>query len=196
MEAVTIRPTAASDRDGIAEVMRQTSIRAIIRNHPELIDKWADEYVNDPPLVARTVVMRGTGAFVGYCNLRQEKGPQLEIGIELLEGFRGRGFGTSALRQLVAEQAGAHGTDWYRAVVVPDNGASIAMLRKLGAAPDGLARSEWLTDDEMAERFRREHPELITDQVRRTAEWFGVQPDALLSARLLFRVPADPDALA
>lgn len=144
------------------------------------------------PKVARTIVSTADDSFCGYCNLRFEEPGRLEIGIELVEECRGRGLGPRALRTLIREQEGKHGVDWYRAVVVSDNYASVSMMHKLGASPDGLCPVPWL-DEEVAARLEPLLIDKVDDKMRATAEWFGVTPEKLLTHRLLFRVPARLD---
>lgn len=146
----------------------------------------------ETPKVSQTIVSADDDRFCGYCNLRFEEPGRPEIGIELVEECRGRGLGPRALRTLIREQEGRHGVDWYRATVSGDNYASVSMMRKLGASPDGLRLVPWL-DEELAASLEPLFMDKVNGRMKATADWFGAAPEKLLTHRMLFRVPARLD---
>lgn len=188
MNVIRLRPTVDADRPEFVRLVSQTMNPLIKRSVPHAAEDMVATYWKTRK-VSRTIVSTANGAFCGYCNLRFEEPERPEIGIELIESCRGRGIGPLALRMLIEEQQGRHGVNWYRAVVAGNNHASVAMMRKLNAVPDGMCLTPWL-DDELAHTIEERHEGNVDDAMRATADWFGVDPTKLLTHRLLFRVPA------
>lgn len=81
---------------------------------------------------------RATGRFAGLVGLWFPEGwPEAEIGWSLVDGFEGRGFATEAA--LAAREHAYDALGWSTAIslVSPDNAASAAVARRMGARLDG-----------------------------------------------------------
>ncbi len=80
---------------------------------------------------------RTTGAFAGIVGLWNPEGwPEPEIGWDLMDGFEGKGYATEAA---LAARDFAYGTlGWTTAIslVAPENVASAAVARRLGAVAE------------------------------------------------------------
>ena len=122
----TTVPAVYSDEEGRAFIERQWDRRSSGRGLSLAV---ADPGTNE----AVGLVFLGLGPGRGHCDL----------GYWLVPAARGRGLGTDAVR-LVSRWVLTE-TDVHRLVaqVVPDNAASIALLRSLGFTEEGLLRS-WL----------------------------------------------------
>ena len=80
------------------------------------------------------------GVPVGLCRFVRTAPDTAEIAFEVVDAEQGRGIG-SALVDAVATVADASGITWLEATVAPDNGASIAVLDRIGVRlhpEDGL----------------------------------------------------------
>lgn len=70
---------------------------------------------------------------VGMCGLlRREMTPDVEIGFAFLPVHAGQGYATEAGEAVLREARDLHGLPRIGAVVMPENGASIRVLGKLG----------------------------------------------------------------
>jgi [ribosomal protein S5]-alanine N-acetyltransferase len=99
----------------------------------------------------------GTGAFVGCAGLKPYRIEQrvLEFGVQLLPDFWGRGFANEAGRAIIALAFDCFDAAWLFAGHHPDNGASRAMLAKLGFR---------YTHDELYPPTGLEHPSYRLDR--------------------------------
>jgi RimJ/RimL family protein N-acetyltransferase len=95
-------------------------------------------YPEHAPWLMRAVLERESGAFVGqigfhgapgYNGLRETDA--VELGYSVDEPYRGRGYATEAARGMIA-WAARRGIRRVLASISPDNGASLAVARKLG----------------------------------------------------------------
>lgn len=80
------------------------------------------------------------GVPVGLCRFVRTAPRTAEVAFEVVDSEQGRGIG-SALVDAVATVADAAGITWLEATVAPENGASIAILERIGVhlvPEDGL----------------------------------------------------------
>jgi RimJ/RimL family protein N-acetyltransferase len=91
------------------------------------------------PWLIRLVVLRETDEIVGYVNFHEppDADGAVEIGYEILEAFRGRGYATEAAHVLWAYAASHPDVRILRASVAPDNAASLAIVRGAGLVQVG-----------------------------------------------------------
>lgn len=122
----TTVPSRYTDDEGRAFIERQWDRQTSGQGVSMAIVDVADD-------TAKGLVFLGLGRTTGHCRL----------GYWMIPGARGRGLGGDAVglasRWVLTE------TDVHRLVaqVVPDNAASIALLRRIGFSEEGLLRS-WL----------------------------------------------------
>ena len=64
-------------------------------------------------------------------------------------------------------------------------------MRKIGGTPYGITGNPCIDVSERPE-FQKDNAELISDNVKRMAELFGVEPELLLSNLLVFQIPLQP----
>jgi ribosomal-protein-alanine N-acetyltransferase len=92
--------------------------------------------------VSWAIISRADGTLAGTCTYAHFV-PVLDRGhitYQLARRAWGRGFGTEAVRALVAFGHGVAALNRIEAVVVPENQASVRVLRKAGFEDEGLLR--------------------------------------------------------
>ena len=96
----------------------------------------AEQLAHDPsqePWLLRAMVLRDTGAAVGYVNFHappDERG-MVEIGYQVLPEHQGRGYATEAAHGMW-DWATRHGARVLRASISPGNVPSLAIARRAG----------------------------------------------------------------
>lgn len=76
---------------------------------------------------------KDSGALIGNCGLVRREGLDgPDLGYALLPDHAGHGFAHEAARAVIADARTRLGITCLRAIVNPDNGASIGLLQKLG----------------------------------------------------------------
>lgn len=79
------------------------------------------------------VEVKETGALIGNCGLVRREGLDApDIGYALLPAYVGQGYAEEAARAVIADARGRLQARRLRAIVNPDNAASIRLLQKLG----------------------------------------------------------------
>lgn len=92
------------------------------------------------------IVLRETGSVVGDCGIRvpEQEPRQAEIGITLAPAFQGRGLATESLEAILGWLLGDLGKHRVFASVDPRNGASIALMQRVGMRQEAhLVESLW-----------------------------------------------------
>lgn len=128
----------------------EAEIRAIVP--PDMADDL-DDYLRariaDPPADAATFAWLGratvltepdgTRRIIGSCGFHAPPGVdgRVEVGCSVEATHRRQGVGTEVLEGLF-DWAGTHGVDRFRASILPDNVASIAMVEPLGFRQVGV----------------------------------------------------------
>jgi RimJ/RimL family protein N-acetyltransferase len=82
---------------------------------------------------------RASGRFLGDCGLQllEMRGPEIEVGYELLPEVWGRGLATEAVAATLGAAFDSLALDRVIAVVKPGNHASVRVLEKSGLRPAG-----------------------------------------------------------
>jgi RimJ/RimL family protein N-acetyltransferase len=119
-------------------------IRELMTRHPDTDGEWFQF----------AVVLRATGELIGDCAAgpHDHDSRQAEIGFTLAPEHQGRGFATEAARCLLGYLFGARRKHRVAAYCDARNGASAAVLERLGLRREGhlrestWAKGEW-TDD-------------------------------------------------
>lgn len=145
-ERLILRAPCAEDFPAYAEVF--TSPRAIHIGGPYS----QDEALADFTQAVAGWLLLGTGAWtitgqhcdapLGWVYLWREFGdPEPEIGWILTEAAEGRGIATEAARAILPRGFALFGSGGLVSYIDPDNHASIAVARKLGARRDSAAEA-------------------------------------------------------
>ena len=130
-----------------------------------------------------------TGGYVGYCAIKNLNKPDWELGIELKKEWCHKGYGTEAVSLFLKKVATLTGKRFFRARVDIENVASQAMMKKLGAYPNGV--SEFLLHGQLLEEFKSENIDKIDDNIRNIACEFKMTPEDILGYVLEYRIDAE-----
>lgn len=149
-----------------------------------------EEFQSEDSFVC-SIYDKKTSAYVGYCSIRSLSKRDWEMTIELKPEFCQQGYGTEALSLLMEFLYKVTGRRFFRARVEVDNRASQKMMKKLGAFPNGI--SEFMLHGEEIERFRMEHKDKITEDIRTVAEEFGMEAEDILGYILEYRFDMEMD---
>jgi RimJ/RimL family protein N-acetyltransferase len=112
----------------------------------QFVEKYR-EFAPDSGLLMFTIETLG-GDFVGGCNINNidQKNGTFSVGMQVDRDHRGKGYGTAAMRILLRYAfLELRLNKWYGSVL-DGNTASIAMLKKLGCAQEGVRRQMVYTD--------------------------------------------------
>ena len=106
-----------------------------------------DQVRRDPswaPWSQRAIVLRERNALVGVTTFHGPPGVNdtgtpgaAELGYEVFESERGKGFATEAARAMIGWAHAAHGVTHFISGVAPDNAASLRVIAKLGFVATG-----------------------------------------------------------
>lgn len=116
--------------------------------------------------------------YIGYIGIKNTQDSIWELGIVLLPEFRFHDYGKEASTILLDELWKRTGEKLFRARVYPDNYASQALMRKLGARDNGI--SDFLLHGEQLEQFQKENRGQIDKRLEDIAELFCVDAEDLL----------------
>lgn len=150
-------------------------------------DLW-NNFLSDKMFVC-TVFDWLTGGYVGYCAIKNLNKPDWELGIELKKEWCHKGYGTEAVSLFLKKVATLTGKRFFRARVDIENVASQAMMRKLGAYPNGV--SEFLLHGQLLEEFKSENIDKIDDNIRNIACEFKMTPEDILGYVLEYRIDVE-----
>ena len=103
------------------------------------IERVTARCAGEPALGWWAMIDRRTGAITGNACLQPAPVPlgEIELGWHVALAHQGKGYATEAAQALIAH-AFARGLRRVIAEVVPLNGASIAIARKVGMRPEGM----------------------------------------------------------
>jgi len=137
-----LRCIVADDRATISRLLDARLAEEWMRGRGDLARMWIDRIGAEPdhaPWLARAVVLRDPSRVVvgdaGF-HMKPDARGFVEVGYTVEPAFRRLGYAEEAVRALAdgAARAGAVG---LRASVSPSNGASLALVKKLGLVAVG-----------------------------------------------------------
>lgn len=88
--------------------------------------------LNDEDHITFAICLPGSEECIGYCQYKFIRSERIDIGIELLPEYRGKGYGYHACRVLVDEYFSKTDNSRLLYKVKRQNDASIALVKKLG----------------------------------------------------------------
>ena len=146
MITLTIRPETEDDVDGVLDVLEAVAAEGRWIGTEVPFDREARaqrtrEKLSHPDVFAGFVADAG-GRVVGSIGLDLFPYGVVDLGMALLDGYRGQGAGTRLLERGIewARQAGAHKMTLQ---VWPHNERAIALYEKLGFAHEGRLRRHY-----------------------------------------------------
>lgn len=171
-------------QDYIALSYTYSCMESAFKDEEFIEDLW-NGFINGKSFTC-TVYDQKSGDYVGYCAIKDIEKPDWELAIELKPEWCHKGYGTEAVSLFLKRLAKVTGKRFFRARVATDNYTSQALVKKLGASPNGV--SQFLLRGEALEEFRRENQDMIDDRFRKLADEFGVEPEEMLGNVLEYRL--------
>ena len=138
-----LRAFCEEDLDDVCRLWMDPSVMAWIGEHTRAdVVKELREHIESQAAhgyALWAVEERASGRFVGDCGLQpfEMRGPEVELGYELLPEVWGRGLASEAVAATLAAAFGPLELERVIAVVKPGNAASLRVLEKAGLRPAG-----------------------------------------------------------
>ena len=183
-DKVILRVIQPTEKDDYLSVSYDYSCMKSAFKEEKFKEELWNDFMSENAFVC-TIIDSATGSYVGYCSIKDLRKVDWEIAIELKSEWCHKGYGTEALSLFMKKIASITGNRFFRVRVDIDNYASQALMRKLGAYPNGV--SEFLLKGEELERFKKENIDLIDDKIRAVADEFCMDPEDILGLVLEYR---------
>lgn len=177
--------TKASEKEEYLSLSHTYSQMKNAYKDEKFLEKIWNSFIGEN-VFACSVYDKKTKTFVGYCSIKELRQKEWELAIELKPEWCHRGYGTQALTLFVNCVTEITGNYIYRARVEIDNYASQALLKKLGAYPNGI--SEYELHGKNLDQFKRENTDLIDDKLQAVAEEFCMEAEDILGYVLEYRL--------
>mgnify|MGYP002545299874 CR=1 FL=1 len=177
--------TKASEKEEYLSLSHTYSQMKNAYKDEKFLEKIWNSFIGEN-VFACSVYDKKTKTFVGYCTINELRQKEWELAIELKPEWCHRGYGTQALTLFVNCVTEITGNYIYRARVEIDNYASQALLKKLGAYPNGI--SEYELHGKNLDQFKRENTDLIDDKLQAVAEEFCMEAEDILGYVLEYRL--------
>ena len=177
--------TKASEKEEYLSLSHTYSQMKNAYKDEKFLEKIWNSFIGENVFVC-FVYDKKTKTFVGYCSIKELRQKEWELAIELKPEWCHRGYGTQALTLFVNCVTEITGNYIYRARVEIDNYASQALLKKLGAYPNGI--SEYELHGKNLDQFKRENTDLIDDKLQAVAEEFCMEAEDILGYVLEYRL--------
>jgi len=151
---------------------------------------WEDMY--DEKAFYTSIRRKNSDEYMGYCGIKNTQKNELELAIEILKEFQGKGYGKEALSLFMQQVKTVTGMGEFITLVDGENIASQKMCEACGGILSGI-REHMLHDNEYMMRYEKENADQVTEVMRGTAKKFGVAPEKLLTHVLVykFQLPSD-----
>lgn len=172
------------EKEKYLAVSREYSFAKGMYNDEKFCETVWEEFISDNSFVA-SIYDINSGAYVGYCSIKNLAKKEWELAIELKKDECHKGYGSEALMLFMKYVSELTERRFFRVRVEIDNHASQGLMRKLGATPNGI--SEFMLHGEEIERFKEEHKDMITEEIREVAEEFCMEAEEILGYVLEYR---------
>ena len=181
---VILRDVEEQDKQGFMLLQEQYApFKSMLREEAYRSMLW-NEHTNGKALMC-SIIFDGT--YVGYCGIQNIAQEVLEISVEILKAWTGKGIGYLAIKEMLRVIKERIGATEFRVRIDPGNIASQKLFEKLGAVPNGISK-HLLYDKDEIRRCEEENVELIDEALITVAEKFGVEPRKLLSHVLEYKI--------
>ena len=177
--------TKASEKEEYLSLSHTYSQMKNAYKDEKFLEKVWNSFVEEN-VFACSVYDKKTKTFVGYCSIKDLTQKEWELAIELKPEWCHRGYGTQAVALFVNYMTEVTGNYIYRARVEIDNYASQALMKKLGAYPNGI--SEYELHGKELDQFRRENIDMLDDKLQAVAEEFCMEAEDILGYVLEYRL--------
>ena len=185
---IELRKLLDSDKETYFELANETWVNKRMLQDEEANDRSWKAMFSDTE--AHYAVLMGDQicGFVSILRLGEEV---QEFGLELFEKYRHQGIGYAALVRLLEICEKEYHVKELHSKVYSDNFPSILLMRKIGGTPYGITGNPCI-EESLRPEFQKDNAELLSDNVKRMAELFDVEPELLLSHLLVFQIPLQP----
>lgn len=142
---LVLRPRVADDAEALFPTMSDAEAMRWWSGPPfESVAALRDQFATLPPGRRAWAVCRGDGPALGFVSTGERRPGVAEIGYLFARAVWGQGIAREAVAAVVTQLL-AEGHRRVFADVDPDNGASTALLERLGFTLEGRLRGEWIT---------------------------------------------------
>lgn len=181
---ILLRNVKESDREGFLTLQKIYSpMRSMLSYKPYQDAIWS-EHTEQKSLM---LSIERNGVYAGYCGIQDLSAEIWEISIELFPEYTHQGIGFAAISSMLHALREQLGVSEYRIRIEPSNYASQGLFEKLGAVPNGITEL-WIHDPQSLAQLENENMSLIDDALIAVAKKFSVEPRALLSHVLEYRL--------
>ena len=184
-DKICIRVIQESEKNDYIAVSYEYSCMKGVFKEKNFRDELWKSFMSKQSFVC-SIYDQATGNYLGYCSIKDLKKQDWELAIELKSEWCHRGYGTEAVSLFLRKLGVLTGNRFFRVRVDIDNYASQALMKKLGAYPNGI--SEFLLKGEELEKFREKNKAMIDDKIRAVAEEFCMNPEDILGYVLEYRI--------
>ena len=181
---ICLRNVRASDREGFLALQKHySSTPAMLAQEAYQNMVWS-EHTEQKSLM---LSIEQDQAYIGYCGIQDLSKDIWEISIELMPEKVRQGIGSIAIPAMLDELRDRLGVITYRIRIEPTNYVSQRLFEKLGAVPNGISEL-WLHDPDDLAQLEEEGMHLIDETLIAVAMKFDVEPRALLSHVLEYKL--------
>lgn len=184
-DKICIRVIQESEKNDYIAVSYEYSCMKGVFKEKNFRDELWKSFMSKQSFVC-SIYDQATGNYLGYCSIKDLRKQDWELAIELKSEWCHRGYGTEAVSLFLRKLGVLTGNRFFRVRVDIDNYASQALMKKLGAYPNGI--SEFLLKGEELEKFREKNKAMIDDKIRAVAEEFCMDPEDILGYVLEYRI--------
>lgn len=184
-DRISLKVIQYDEKDYYISVSYEYSFKKSCYNDPLIVDEiWND--FNKEYVFTCSIYDKETSAFVGYCSIKDMREDDWEIAIELMPEYCHQGYGYEALSMFVDALYSLFQKRFFRIRVDLDNYASQALMRKLGAYPNGI--SEFGIKGENLIDFQQKHRHIIDSKIQAVADEFCMDAEDILGYVLEYRL--------
>ena len=137
-----IRGFNENDKENFIKVYQKTSVSNMIYSNPDFCRYFLANTPDENELIF-SIIEKSSGAYCGFCNLRNTNTIRPEIGIRLMPEYQRKGIGTQVLPLIIHFFKNSFPSAEIIARSYNDNIGSIRLLKKLGAAEIGTELGEY-----------------------------------------------------
>lgn len=181
---ILLRNVRESDKESFLSLQNVYSLMRSMLRHEAYQNMIWREHTEQKSLM---LSIEKDGIYAGYCGIQDLSASIWEISIELLPEYTNQGIGFAAITAMLNALRDRLGVSEYRVRIDPKNHASQRLFEKLGAVPNGISEL-WIHDAQGLEQLEAENIHLIDDALTAVAKKFAVEPRALLSHVLEYKL--------
>lgn len=154
----------------------------------EVLEVCAKDYYTNTASLYCIIFHNSDNRIIGYCGINHFYREYMDVAVEILEEYRGYGYGYEALKKYFQV---LHKYKWAEMkevfiLIEPDNIRSQKLFAKLGAQFERLDFYD--LPQEKAEEYERSHLDLIDKDLESLASKLCVEARCLLSRVLVYKV--------